>query len=307
MKRLSLLLVLLAVMFAFVGCAGEKNTEEGNTKLYYLNSSKTALVVERIDMTSTETNDAIAEMVTLLDRAPSDPTLKRPKGDVFMVQDWGLSDGILTLDLSSGYSSIDKIVEILVRAAIVKDFCQIEGVEAVNFYVGGRPLLNGHGEAVKNMKAEDFIDILNRNGSETKVISPTVFFATGNENEIAAVQVRIVAPIDKHIEDIILEQLISGPNEALVAEGFSATMPQDSKVNKIIIKNNICYIDMDYGFLRDTESISMETRVYSLVNSIISLPEINRVKLTVDGEEYKKITEFETEGFLIYNPGIIRE
>lgn len=308
MKRLSLIILTLLLTLGVTACASNQTTdEEGKTRVYYLNSSGTAIVYETIELNALNPSEAVNAMVALLDRAPADPTLKKVKPDSVLVQDWSLINRVVTLNFTPAYSVIEKSVEILTRAAIVNDFCQIDGVDAVFFQVSGRPLLDYHGEIVGNMKAEKFMDILNRSEKETKDVILAVYFATGNENEIDAVRIKVNVPVDKRTEEIILEQLIAGPNEALKDAGFFGTIADETEINKVIVKNNICYIDFDKKFLDNPDGISNETKVYSIVNSITGITRINKVKITVEGEENKQITELETDGFLLENPGIIRE
>lgn len=308
MKKLSLFLVLLAALLSFSGCEEERHPEEnGNIKIYYLNSSETALVYETDELDGDSVDEKVNAMVAFLDRTPEDPTNKKVKPESVLIQDWKVEDGVVTINFSPSYSVIDKNVEILVRAAIVRDFCQIEGITGVKIQVGGRPLTDRNGTSLETMKDEDFIDILNRNKNEYRNMMISVYFATGNENEIASVQLKLLVPADQNREEIIVEQLIAGPNVGLQAEGFLGTIASDCKINKIITKNDTCYVDLNEKFLENPSGISVETKVYSVVNSITAITEINKVKITVNGETYKQISELETDGFLFENPGIIRE
>ena len=52
----------------------------------------------------------------------------------------------------------------------------------------------------------------------------------------------------------------------------------------ISVKDNICYVYFDSSFLTDALSIDGNLIVYSIVNSLTELPDIQRVQIMVDGD-----------------------
>ena len=83
----------------------------------------------------------------------------------------------------------------------------------------------------------------------------------------------------------LMELLIQGPqNEAL-----SKTIPEGTKINNVELKEDILYLDLSKEFIEnhvggeDNESIT----IYSIVNTMTRLTEVNGVKILIDGEENK--------------------
>ena len=83
----------------------------------------------------------------------------------------------------------------------------------------------------------------------------------------------------------LMELLIKGPqNEAL-----SKTIPEGTKINKVELKGDILYLDLSKEFIEnhvggeENESIT----IYSIVNTMTRLTEVNGVKILIDGEENK--------------------
>ena len=87
----------------------------------------------------------------------------------------------------------------------------------------------------------------------------------------------------------LMELLIQGPqNESLVA-----TIPEGTKVNKAEVKGDVLYLDLSKEFIEnhsggeEQESIT----IYSIVNTMTNLTEVNAVKILIDGEENKAFSD----------------
>ena len=49
-------------------------------------------------------------------------------------------------------------------------------------------------------------------------------------------------------------------------------------------KDGICYVNLDDNFLTVPDNVSMDAAVYSIVNSLVELSNINKVQILVNGE-----------------------
>lgn len=83
----------------------------------------------------------------------------------------------------------------------------------------------------------------------------------------------------------LMELLIEGPQN----ETLSKTIPEGTKINKVELKGDILYLDLSKEFTEshtggeENESIT----IYSIVNTMTRLTEVNGVKILIDGEENK--------------------
>ena len=80
-----------------------------------------------------------------------------------------------------------------------------------------------------------------------------------------------------------MNPLLNGPQE----KGYKDTIPKGTKVNSVVTKEGICYIDLSSEFLTQQEGVSPEVVIYSVVNSLAELPTVNKVQFTVNGEKVK--------------------
>ena len=83
----------------------------------------------------------------------------------------------------------------------------------------------------------------------------------------------------------LMELLIEGPQNT----GLTKTIPDGTKINKIELKGDILYIDLSSEFI-DNHSGGEEQEsatIYSIVNTMTNLTEVNSVKILINGEENK--------------------
>ena len=76
------------------------------------------------------------------------------------------------------------------------------------------------------------------------------------------------------------EQVIEGPTVA----GVAPTVTPATKILGVTIKDGICYLNLSAEFLTISYPVSEEMVIYSLVNSLTELPNVNKVQISIDGE-----------------------
>ena len=83
----------------------------------------------------------------------------------------------------------------------------------------------------------------------------------------------------------LMELLIEGPQN----ESLSKTIPDGTKVNKAEVKGDILYLDLSKEFIDNHSGGETQesNTIYSIVNTMTNLTEVNSVKILIDGEENK--------------------
>ena len=87
----------------------------------------------------------------------------------------------------------------------------------------------------------------------------------------------------------LMELLTEGPQNT----NLSKTIPDWTKVNKAEIKGDILYLDLSKEFIENHaggEEAESAT-IYSIVNTMTNLTEVNAVKMLIDGEENKSFKD----------------
>ena len=289
-----LLFVLTSIL---MGCQRENEISSDNSKykIYYLNNNQTQLVSEGYDLKQVTTEGQLSELVKALNSmTPEDLTYRKALPDnVVLTVDTNVQKGQLTVQLDSNYKMLTGTSEVLCRAAIVKTLCQAEGVEYVQFLVDGQPLTNSSDVPIGFMTAEDFID---NTGGETRYeqnAQVTLFFANADGNKLKETYVNITYRGTIPIEQLVIEQLIKGPESISGVEEnqLFACISKDAKLVRVTVKDDVCYVDFDAELLNKPAGITDEAVVYSIVNTLVELPEINKVQFTINGQKVPAFTE----------------
>ena len=84
------------------------------------------------------------------------------------------------------------------------------------------------------------------------------------------------------LERFVVEELIAGPSGQI--EGLYPVINPETKIINILTKDGICYVNLDSSFLTVVNNVSTEVAVYSIVNSLVELDNINKVQILVNGE-----------------------
>lgn len=305
---LGLLLISVCMVTACNKSKEDTVTEDAKYRIYCIDQEETSLVSEPYEPKSMDTDGLITELLVQLKKSPKNISYKKAKPDTVSYKDYILKEGQLTLNFDSNYTELKGVTEILCRAAIVKTLCQIDGVEYVEFNVNGQPLMNTNEKPIGFMKNDDFID---NTGSETNLsnASMTLYFANAKGDSL------IETRINKNnydgttpMEQVVIEQLVKGPKaiEGADEEGLYATISSDVKLLKATTKDGVCYVDLNEKFLNKLPDITDEVAVYSVVNSLVELSAVNKVKFLINGEEQDTYWEnISFDGFFERNLDIV--
>ncbi|HOO28829.1 MAG TPA: GerMN domain-containing protein, partial [Lachnospiraceae bacterium] len=82
------------------------------------------------------------------------------------------------------------------------------------------------------------------------------------------------------MEKLVTEHIISGP----LSENVYPTVSPEIKIISVTVKDGTCYVNLDQSFLTKSQKVSDEVVIYSFVNSLTELPNVNKVQFMIDGE-----------------------
>lgn len=274
MKRGWMLLLCLALLLC--GCSRKESQIEGDCVVYLLDQGKTTLQPMAYLYRSEKTDDRINELFTMLMQSSEEGSYSAAIPSAVNLLNWTLSEnGTLTCVFGPAYYEVATSEEVLMRAAIVKTLTQLDAVSALEFYVMEEPLtLNG--TAVGTMAAEQFLEDV---GVSVGTIQCTLYFANASKTKLVPVQMEVEADDYYTSEQLVLATLIQGPDKG----GCYATVPKDTRINHIVTKDSICYVDLSSEFMNYQQDMPAELTIYSIVNSLAELTNVSKVVFTVEG------------------------
>lgn len=279
MKRLLIMAAILSIIMLFPACNKDELPEgKEEVKIYYIDSKTSKLVSEKYYVDVSDKQSLVSELLGALRKEPKHVVYKKAIPDNIIIKEFEFSkDGDLIIDFENSYGTLQDIQEVLCRAAIVKTLTQIDGVEYIEFYVNDQPLIDSNGDYVGLMTKDYFIE---STGMQT-VYKVPLYFASEDGETLVEALTNISYTGTGSIEEQVINSLINGPTET----GMYDTIPEGTILLNVTTKESegICYVDFNEKFLKKLPNITGEVAVYSIVNSLVELPGINKVQFLVNG------------------------
>lgn len=281
-KWISILLCLVFVILTCSGC-GNKKPEEGDVyTIYHLNHDQTGLVM-RDYTTQTPRDDRdilLEELMDALSQTPDKLEYYPPLSGRVHLLDYHTEEDQVTLEFDSQYKELPATTEILVRAAVVRTLTQVEGISYVSFIVQGEPLVDNLGNVVGIMSADQFIDNAGDEINTYEQAELRLYFADETGTHLVSANRTLRFSSNIAMEKLVVEQLIKGPENP----ELYPTINPETKIVNVTVKDGICYVNLSEAFLTQTYQVTPEISIYSLVDSLVELPNVNKVQISVNGE-----------------------
>lgn len=280
-------ILLLAIPLLMAGCRKQQQVDESGYRIWYINQNETCLKYENKELQSKNEEGLLREMMEVMRETPTDDELKPVIPEDVELLDFDFEHNQLYLDFSPEYKKMPKVYEVLCRAAIVRTMGQIDGVEYVDFQVNGEPLTDLEGKEIGLMNEDQFIENAGEEINAYKTADLTLYFANKAGDKLVGQRVAMEYNSNISLEKLIVEQLIAGPP----FEGAYPTIPSETKLLNISIKDNICYVNLDEGFLGTGYNVIESIPVYSIVNSLIENTDAQKVQISINGETNRMFRE----------------
>ena len=280
-------ILLLTIPLLMAGCRKQQQVDESGYRIWYINQDETCLKYENKELQSKNEEGLLREMMEVMRETPTDDELKPVIPEDVELLDFDFEHNQLYLDFSPEYKKMPKVYEVLCRAAIVRTLGQIDGVEYVDFQVNGEPLTDLEGKEIGLMNEDQFIENAGEEINAYKTADLTLYFANKAGDKLVGQRVAMEYNSNISLEKLIVEQLIAGPP----FEGAYPTIPSETKLLNISIKDNICYVNLYEGFLGTGYNVIESIPVYSIVNSLIENTDAQKVQISINGETNRMFRE----------------
>lgn len=279
-RRYQIVLSVAVCIIMVTGCGRKEQLSDSDQGLYYANQEGTALVKEEYKTSGSTTEEKIEDVLEEMPKKTDAEDYRSVFPEGVKVTGWEYADGKLEICFNGQYQEMTPSQEVLLRAAVVQNLGQIQGVNYVYFLIEGEPLKDSQGSDVGYMRAEDFIQNTGSTLHSYQTAELNLYFPNSQGDQLVKESVSIRYNSNMSKEKLIVEQLIRGP----LAEGAQLAIPSETKVMSVSVKDHICYVNLDEGFLNNSYLINPELTVYSIVNSIVDGGSISKVQISVNGQ-----------------------
>ena len=285
-------LIFLLFIINISGCNNQVKEQivedENYYKIYYVNNLEDKLVSEDYFAKEDKTDKLVKELIGRLTSIPDGITLKKPIPDEVKIKDIKIKDDCVTINFSETYKQITGISEILRRACVVKTLCQIDGINKVEYTIEDQPLMYSELNPVGAMSADDFID---NTGGETTYyqnVQVSLYYTDLEGKKLFQTRHNVEFDGTISLEELVVRQLLAGPLED---DKLSPVLPAGTKINKVSLKDGICYVDFSKEFLEGRDGVSDDVIVYSVVNSLSDIGNVSKVQFWIDGKPVSSYRE----------------
>lgn len=271
--------VFLCIVLLF-GCARGKVPDEDSKVVYFINSEGTGLVKEECEIEGETLEEKISDILTKLQAETDSIDYRSAYPKYVKINSWELKDSDLEMDFAESYKDMNTTEELLLRAATVQSLVQLSGVDYVKFTIEGKTLSDHDGNEVGYMSRETFVDNTGSSLHSYQDGNLKLFFTNKTGDKLVEEEVNVRYNSNMSVEKLIVEQLLKGPS----VEGDYPTIPQGTKILGVAVRDGICYVNFDEGFLNATANASPQITIYSVVNSIIEGGQASQVQILINGE-----------------------
>ncbi len=282
-----------AIAIVLCGCGGSGAKEQQGTAvdISYINKNETKLVKETHYIEGETAKEQIVEVLELLGTAPDDKELRATIANGMSVISYSLEGEQVTVALNDKYKELSSTTEVLTRAAIVRSLTALSGVSGVMLTINGEPLTDSSGNTVGVMTSDMFVDNAGEMVEETDTkVTLRLYFANEDGDGLIAVNRELSHNADVSnvsMEKLVLEQLIAGP----ASDETYPTINPDTKIVSVTVKDGVCHIAFDSTFETPINNVTTDVTIYSIVNSLSELSNINKVQFSIDGDSDNKFRD----------------
>lgn len=302
LKKYKSLIIFISCAFIFIlayliidnvnTTARDNNTDFELVSVYFIDSITNQLVSEVRHIEKREISSMVSLVISEFMSTPNNPNyINIIPEDVEIEGVTFINDTDLIIRFSKEYKNMTTIQEVLGRSALVLTLTDINGIDNVRIYVDDEELLKSTGEPVGDLNRDNIRLNPQIFSEEVEVNTRILNLYFGNE-DISGLELekRIVKTTsDRSLEEQIFDELLKGSEK----EGLYSYIPQDITVLDINTIDNITYIDLSREFdaRHPLGRQAQELAIYSIVNSLTSMPElmIEEVQFLIESQ---KINEY---------------
>ncbi len=288
MKKIGIFgLVLTLMLSALSGCSQGETEDTDKTYVYYLDTDGAALVKREIRYGDADIYTCIASVLEKLQAEPDSQNYVSPFPLGVAVKTWELHEGTLILHFNAQYNRMETAEEVLLRAAVVRSLIQIDGVDQVEFYVEDAPLLDAEGEEVGPMDADSFVSDTGSSVHGDQEVIINLYYANQEGDRLVPRTCQLAYNRNTSLERVIVENLMKEPQSGKA----KSAIPSATKILNVSVDENVCYVNLDDGFMQPVYDVQPEVIIYSIVDSVIEGGNVDQVQILVNGQTNLKFQD----------------
>lgn len=275
------LLLVLATAVFLAGCHKDKATVtpgEGEIVIYYSNASCSRLISKIYTPQHEQTVELARELYAKMQEGGYEDTIPAVAADI-TISDISLSGNIMSIALQGPWDTMRAPNRMLFLAAVTRTLTQLKDVDGILFTMNGEALTDESGNMMGVLRSASFVDNAVDNPEDYREAVIALYFANEAMDGLVKVERTVVYRSSSSMERIVVEQLLRGPEDS----GAKASLPNTASLLSINVRDGVCYVNFDSKFITEVLGSYDYVPVYSVVNSLTELPNVDKVQISING------------------------
>ena len=269
---------LIVACFILVGCNERTNIDDNPQKIIQVyrlaaNPHTDAGLVVSESYTLPEGADEIRFAIEKVMGKAVSAELVSAFSSKFAMESFTLSDGELIINFEKGYLELSGIDKTAANCCLVMTLCSLSGVNSVSIYVDSE-------RAQKALTLDSVVIVdTETNPSERQL---RLYFPSVERPFLGSEPRTLTVDAEMPLYGYVVEELFRPPSY----EGLSPIFPEGSVLLGISAEHSVCTVNLSREFYDNRPKTILEARliIYSVVNSLTALSEIDAVRFLIDGE-----------------------
>lgn len=275
------LLLVLATAVFLAGCHKDKATitpGEGEVVIYYSNASCSRLISKIYTPQHEQTVELARELYAKMQEGGYEDTIPAVAADI-TISDISLSGNTMSIALQGPWDTMRAPNRMLFLAAVTRTLTQLKDVDGILFTMNGEALTDESGNMMGVLRSASFVDNAVDNPEDYREAVIALYFANEAMDGLVKVERTVVYRSSSSMERIVVEQLLRGPEDS----GAKASLPNTASLLSINVRDGVCYVNFDSKFITEVLGSYDYVPVYSVVNSLTELPNVDKVQISING------------------------
>ncbi len=295
MKKFLLLFLTVCLLS---GCRHEDRT---TLTLYFPSTDGTAVMEET--RTAEETGNTLELTLRALLKGPRRGNLRRiiPEGTTLL--DVKTLGTVAEINLSSPFDTGSDADRLLARYTVIYSACTVPGVQKVKLLRDGAALRSLHSGEILGALGMADISLSDPVGRAPQLL--TLYFTDALGSHLYPETRQVALSESETPEEAVLQALLRGPDGSQLYPALHADTPLISVETRL----GIAFVNFGKGFAEKNsgEKQKESLAVYSVVNSLCTLPHIQEVRFLIEGQTVETFGHFDfmrgfTENKSMYAP-----
>ena len=273
--------LVLATAVFLAGCHQDKATVtpgEGEIVIYFSNASCSRLISKIYTPQHEQTVELARELYAKMQEGGYEDTIPAVAADI-TISDISLSGNTMSIALQGPWDTMRAPNRMLFLAAVTRTLTQLKDVDGILFTMNGEALTDESGNMMGVLRSASFVDNAVDNPEDYREAVIALYFANEAMDGLVKVERTVVYRSSSSMERIVVEQLLRGPEDS----GAKASLPNTASLLSINVRDGVCYVNFDSKFITEVLGSYDYVPVYSVVNSLTELPNVDKVQISING------------------------